>query len=54
MEPNEQHVPEWRLNRLIEIYGGNSKDFRNALLELKQRRAEDRFNETVVALQTEE
>jgi len=46
MEPNEQHVPEWRLNRLIETYAPNSKDLRSALLELKQRRAEDRLNET--------
>ena len=44
MEPNEHHVTEWRLNRLIETYGGNSKELRNALLELKQRRAEEKFN----------
>ena len=49
MKKNEHHVLDWRLNRLIETYGGNSKELRSALLELKQRRAEERFNETRIS-----
>ena len=37
-------VPEWKLNRLIETYGSGNKALLMALLELKQRRADERYN----------
>ena len=38
------HVPEWKLNKLIETYGYGNKAMMLALLELKQRRADERYN----------
>lgn len=46
MKPNNNHVSEEALNRLIErVSKWQDWEFVYALLELKQRRAEDRHRE---------
>jgi hypothetical protein len=54
MQLTDKHVSDEKINKYIEYISDTSECFRTpwdenilkALLELKQRRAEDRFNET--------